>query len=368
MKRGYLIKITNNRITNERRLFIVVINIPYVVYWCNNKNNHMRKNIKILTKEFAQLQALASVEQPKTIKKMLLDEIVEELDHTYFNFNEGTKKALDEMCFLAKERGFAFASPTYYMEKFGISKNAVYPLIKRLVEANLVVKANRSSSKQNGLGCWVLIFTKHPNFEAICSILNIEKKAEVTADVKAEIVEIPCESKVSDEKTEATFSEPSITSFKENNVKQLNVDKTSSENTIVKKFAKYVPKKINEMYANLFGNDLTEIWRKITLAIKGIGFEFDKETKLEFGMQVIKALFKRVKRGVMTLDEMCAYVYTTTRTMVYNAIGEDFVEDMVEEYGCYFYSSVESSSGLCPTQYEFSVSKEMKPAIDWLIA
>lgn len=323
--------------------------------------------MKIYNKQWDELQNIPCIEHSRAVKNNLVDEIANTLQEGYYNRREGVKRAIDKMCFLAKEKGFAFASPTYYMDKFGIGKDAIYSIVKAMVEANLVVKCNRSSSKQNGLGCWVIIFRSHPNFEAISSILNLKEKAEPKANQKAEITENLCVPTDSADNSEATFSLPTNTHSLKENVKQLNVEPII-ENKVIKNFVKYVPKAVNEMYANLFGDDLVHIWRKITLAIKKIGFEFDRETRVEYGMKVLKALFVRVKRGSMTLDEMCAYVYTTTRNMVYNELGEGFVADMVEdEYGTWYYNSIESESGLCPTEYIF-VAKKSFTGYNWLTA
>ena len=74
----------------------------------------------------------------------------------------------------------------------------------------------------------------------------------------------------------------------------------------------------------------------------------------------------------MSVDEMCAYVYKATINMVYNNVGHGFLEDMkIEEvYGetMYYYASVDSNSGFCPTQYFFKAEAPLNSILsfNWL--
>ena len=327
------------------------------------------KTHKISTQNFMLLTEIENVQKSKEVKNTLINEVIERLGDTYYNLSEGVKKMLDELCFLSKEKGFAYASPTYFMERYQISKTAVYDTVKRLREVGLALKVNKSSRNHNGLGKWVIILTNHPNFNKICSILNIEWKAERKQDRKAEIVEIPCESKVEEEKTDSTYCLPEKHLKENNNDIHINVSKQNENNKVVK-FYKYVPKVINDMYAGVFKENLVDIWRKIKQAIKTINLSFDKTEVLEIGKVIIRNLFLCVKKKNMSVDEMCAYVYKATINMVYNNVGHDFLEDMkVEEvYGetMYYYASVDSNSGFCPTQYFFKAVCTNPLLYNWL--
>lgn len=312
------------------------------------------KTYKISTQNFEMLTKIENVRKSRTVKNTLIDEVIECLGDTYYNLSEGVKKMLDELCFLSKEKGFAYASPTYFMDKYQISKTAVYDTIKRLRESGLALKANKSSRNHNGLGKWVIILTNHPNFNKICSILNIEWKAERKQDRKAEIIEIPCESKVEGQEIPSTYSLPENHLITENNVIHINAKEQSGDTKVVK-FFKYVPKVINDMYAEVFGENLVNIWRKVKQAFRTVKHSFGKAEVLEIGKTIIHNLFLCSKKKDMSADEMCAYVYKATIGMAYNTVGQGFVEDMkIEENPeetVYFYSSIEEKDGFCPTQY-----------------
>lgn len=252
----------------------------------------------------------------------------------WFNLKESTRQAIDYICFLSIERGFVWASPDHIATKHGIGKSTVYDALKVLREEDILFKANRCSKKQNGLGCSMHFFTIHPYFDHIKGFLNIDWNPKQKADRKAEIPEIPHHTGDLGDSQTPTLSLPShdIKDIDlQSNVLPIGQSKLSTTTII-----KYVPKFLNEVYANVFGFRLRFIWQKITQAYKSIKQSvLNKEDLNTIGRSVVQRLLQVWKdhnrdNKEMTVDEMCAFVYTSARESFYNTIAEVFMEDLPE--------------------------------------
>lgn len=305
------------------------------------------KNVKINTEMLNNLQNIEQIakKDAKTVKYELLDAYISVEGTKWHRMKESTRNAVDFLFFLGAESGYIYAKPSTIAQKHGIAQSTVYNVLKTLKEAGQVVTVYRESRTQNGLGSPINIFVNHPNFNHICSVLDLEWKANEKADKKAENSAKPCESKVTEDKNSPTYlSLP--TSFNENNCIHSNVREAESieKNSSSQKYIKYVPKIVNEQYANIFDEDLLHIWRKIKQSIKQVDHSLiDNDSVLEIGMTVIRSLYQSMKnqKREFTLDEMLAYVYKTTASVAFNLIGEMFVETMIiDDEGRYRYVDV----------------------------
>jgi hypothetical protein len=190
------------------------------------------------------------------------------------------------------------------------------------------------------MGNAVYIFINHPNYESIKSLLNLNEIPNEIADEISEVVETPTESKVT-----SVFTLPTYylsTSFillnnmfnKHSNVAMEEVSKNTpdiisetSKQSNVKKWIKYVPNMINEIYANTFGDDLLTLWRKITSASKSIDCSsLEKKDILNVARNVLQYLMNNDNFGKMSLDEMCAYVYKSMKDGLYSMLGHACLE------------------------------------------
>lgn len=308
----------------------------------------MNKNIKISSKQFDLLKNIGSCIKKegvnaKKLKYALLDSIEEAMGDTWYNLKKSTRDAIDYVCFLSVERGYFYASPKTIAERYGLSKSTVYEAIKTIRDAGLIFKVNRVSRKQNGLGSPVHIFVGHPNFNSILELLGIEWKANQKADWKAENAENPTESSDTSDSETPTYNLPTSSNelnnmFNnqynvtpvENTLESQNNDSGNGKHADKKKWIKYVPNMINKIYANIFGDNLLVLWRKITSVAKTVHCSsFDKNDVLTLGRNVLQFLMNNDNFSRMSLDEMCAYVYKSMRDSIYNMLGNDRLEDIV---------------------------------------
>lgn len=297
----------------------------------------MSKNRKITTQEFEYLTQLppyatkSNEDRYKNIKNSLLTSIEGVFADRWFNLKLKTREAIEYITFLSIERGFLYASPAHISEKYGIAKSTVYDALKQLRNEGILVKANRCSKKQNGLGCAMHFFTTHPYFGHINGYLNLQWKAEEKADRKAENAEIPCVASDSDDENDSTLSLPDI-DLKDIDL-HINVPESHSEKTHV---VKYVPKEINALYAGIFDFRLRSIWQKVTQAFKTIKHQYDRADLLQAGIKVCRRIHqiwkeKERKSQEMTIDEMCAFAYKATRDMYFSDLANEYMQDFNAE-------------------------------------
>jgi hypothetical protein len=297
----------------------------------------MAKNRKISSLEFdylMQMKPYIPYEDDngrKSMKYTLLDTVERAFGDKWFNLSDKTRQAIDYICFLSVEHGYFYASPEHIATKAGIGKSTVYEALKLMRESGVLFKANRTSRKQNGLGCPVHFFINHPYFPHYNSYLGLGWKPEQKPDWKAENAENACGSKVEDSENLSTLPLPSL--HQENDMDiQSNVS-AKTQTPIVK----YVPKEINELYARTFGFRLRNIWVKITQAFKSIKQSIlNRNDLISIGAKIIKRIFQLWKERMrenrdMTVDEMCAFAYKTARETFYNALAEIHMQDMPKE-------------------------------------
>lgn len=288
----------------------------------------MSKNRKITTEEFNYLENLEPYlvkRQRKAFKEFkytLLRTVEGVFGDKWYNLKDKTRSAVDFICFLSVERGYFYASPYTIAEESGISKSTVYEALKQLRANGVLVKANRTSRKQNGLGTAIHFFTVHPYFDHIREFLNLDWKPNQKADWKAENAEIPCESKVEEPKNLPTYSLPSSLDLKDNMNNHLNDDHETSEEAkseSKQKYFKYVPKSINLRFASIFKNNLVELWKRVSTAYRTAkSAVLDKNDMLQVGVSVLQFLMKKLKEKSMSLDEQCAYVFSGAREAFMN--------------------------------------------------
>ena len=217
----------------------------------------------VSNQEFKQMVSYKSFaenqQQQQAMKKMLLARVREAYGDTYYRLKEGTKQALDMMCWFASERGFVFAGDDYLGDRHDVSDRTIRNVAKTLRKTGLILTVYRSSAKHNGRGCPVHIFVDHPYFDYWTSLLQLDFQA----DFQAENVEDPCESKKKRKESISTYDLTLKTFIKYN--------KRKEEPALDSEF---VPSNVPEGFiltVQPFFNDAREIyrlWGKTLLAHK----------------------------------------------------------------------------------------------------
>ncbi|WP_226530873.1 helix-turn-helix domain-containing protein [Metabacillus niabensis] len=202
--------------------------------------------------------------QQQKEKKRLRELVQESIGDKYYRLKEGTKQAIDMMCWFAAERGFVFAGDDYLADRHDISDRTVRNVAKELRKLGLIVTIYRKSTKHNGRGCPIHLFVDHPYFEFWTSYFDLHFQA----DFQAEKPEIPSESK--DEK------QKNISTYNLTKRSLLNNKRKQSNNKLD---AKYVPSNVPKAFVESvrpFFNDAKEIyrlWGKTRLAHQICGLE-----------------------------------------------------------------------------------------------
>lgn len=328
----------------------------------------MPKNRKLTNEEVQTLLEIQDYVQnkkdAKTVKYQLFDAIEEIMGEDWYSFKKETRNAIEFMCFLSVERGLFYAKPETIAKKHGIGKSTVYGALRVLQDKGVLVKLNRTSRTQNGLGSALYLVTLHPYFNVHANYLKLEKKANWKANWKAENAENPCESKDEEVKKESTYSLPSFSTKPKHMVIQSTVyavDENdcgylSKDNKDKPKWVKFVPKVLNSMFAGLYGEKLLAMWRKMTLAVKNVklGRTLDKETIQTLGVTVLRSMMKKDKEVQLTEDEMCAYVYTAMKNSVLVELGNRYKESMEFDGFTGYYETVDGdyvNAGDLPRDY-----------------
>lgn len=257
------------------------------------------KNKKILNADFKYLQATeaytSSPEKKRQLKYKLLDIIEHAFGDRYRNLKQGTKDALEHMCFLGLDKGYFYATDSYFAKKHSIGKSTVDRTLKFLCEANVMVKRHRTSSKHNGLGNPVYFFVNHPFFSQWDTYFALNEKA----NEKAENPQNPCESKAQAPKKVSTYSLPYL-------------DFNNHLMSVTKIF-KGVPKLINKLFSNEFKQSLDKLYMRTLIAYKTVSKKsnlvLSKEHKQQVSLQSIRVLFEYLKTHKLTLEEQFKYVY-----------------------------------------------------------
>lgn len=342
--------------------------------------------MKLSIAKFEELKGIAPIvanyekDKKKEIKFKLIDDLREAFGDKWYNMKEDTKQALQYACMRSTEQGFFYFGWKHLKEKYDIKDSTIYSIFKTLIEAKKIVRVNRTSTKQNGKGSAVYIFVNHPNFPIICDLLKLDWKTDCKADCKTESDENPCGSKDESDNSAPTYSlPPSLPKGFKDNVKHYNVKENQNveayegENDIEKilrekikefekqqaqgsyekpsvKFQKYVPKVINEKFG-FFGEILTDLWRKIKLAERKVNVaRLKKEDKLHVAEKVLNNLKKHPRFKVMSLDEMCAYVYKGQLDGLFSYMGYYNLEGMYIDENYSYYAYVDSFGEHHPTR------------------
>lgn len=172
-------------------------------------------------------------QEKKEVKYNMLDHIKNAIGDKWERLKEGTRQALDMVCFLSSERGFFYASDEYLADRHEISERTIQYRLKELEEMGQVVKVYRRAKRCNGRGKPVYLFVHHPYFQYWTNLIGLH--INCGTDCETENNEIHCESKEEGGKKVPTYSLPTL--------------KQESDITLAvkEKLQKYADYKINDI-------------------------------------------------------------------------------------------------------------------------
>ncbi|MBT2757897.1 transcriptional regulator [Mesobacillus foraminis] len=225
-------------------------------------------------------------QQQKMMKRQLIKSVIDAYGDTYYRLKEGTRQAIDMMCWLSAERGFVFAGDDYLGDRYDISDRTVRNVAKILRKAGVILTVYRSSTKHNGRGCPIHLFVVHPYFNHWTSLLNLDFQA----NFQAEKAETPCESKDEQPKNVST-NDLSLKSINKNIRKVLRLDSTFT--------ASFVPKEFVQAVRPFFDDAVTieDFWKSVYLDTKMICDIVSSETITYTAIDAFKQAVRGYKRG-----------------------------------------------------------------------
>ena len=115
------------------------------------------------------------------VKMSLIDSVAKALglDEYYYRMTDKSRKVIEIMTFMSREKGFVYIKQDTVAEKAGVTARTVRNIMRKLIEAGEVAVAYRRNQRTNAKGTPVYFFTKHPYFKKWAKMLGLE-----VADVK----------------------------------------------------------------------------------------------------------------------------------------------------------------------------------------
>ena len=226
-------------------------------------------------------------QQQKSMKRQLIKSVIDAYGDTYYRLKEGTRQAIDMMCWLSAERGFVFAGDDYLGDRYDVSYKTIQNVSQFLRKAGVITTFYRSSTKHNARVCPIHLFVAHPYFNYWTSLLDLDFQA----DFQAEKSENACESKNEEQKKDSTDNLP-LRSFKHKNIRK----GTRLDSTFT---ASYVPKEFVQAVKPFFDDAATieDFWKSVYLDTRMITHIVDSETITYTAIDAFKQSIRGYKRG-----------------------------------------------------------------------
>ncbi|MFS1519699.1 hypothetical protein V1503_25060 [Bacillus sp. SCS-151] len=276
-------------------------------------------------KEFTKYSKFNSLKDFNNNIEMFLAEHKDEFTASeYLAFNRLRK-------FCAKVFGVANASKKKVLEavqgrddEVGISESTFHRMKRKAIKLGILsVESTQRNNGSQSTNLW--IFNRVVSNSSTIDTPRTAREQEETASNQEQIVR-----QLTPLKT--------INNFKTN--KHLNNIKDHLM-SVRFKYLKYVPKNVNFLYANLFGQDLKFIWKRVIWACNAACKTFsdvtvDKKEREEIGLYALRTLEKYIKdrhyrnEGTLSLDEQCRLVYAVTFAQIEQQKASD--ESIFEEY------------------------------------
>jgi len=245
--------------------------------------------------------------QHQSMKRKLLREIINLYGEKFYRLHEGTRKALDRLCWFAAEKGFCFPGSTYLGKTYEKSKGTIDRHLKELRKQGQIITVYRRCPRNNGKGNPVHLFVNHPYFDHWVKYLQLDLESNVDADVKAENTEITWESKSEETKKQSTY-----------NLSLKDFNKYIRNDVNFKLSSDYVPASIPTAFKSAvrpffpYADDIYKLWGKVRIAYKMSGLEKPVEDLVLIAVQAFKETVFSYKRKRIK-NTFTAYFYGTLR-------------------------------------------------------
>ncbi len=245
--------------------------------------------------------------QHQSMKRKLLKEIINLYGEKFYRLHEGTRKALDRLCWFAAEKGFCFPGSTYLGKTYEKSKGTIDRHLKELRKQGQIITVYRRCPRNNGKGNPVHLFANHPYFNHWVKYLQLDLEADVEADVKTENAEIAWESKSKETKKQSTY-----------NLSLKDLNKYIRNDVNFKLLSDYVPSFIPKAFKDTVrpffpcADDIYDLWGKVRLAYKASPLEKPLEDVSFLPVQAFKETVFAYKRNRIKTN-FAAYFFGTVR-------------------------------------------------------
>jgi hypothetical protein len=276
--------------------------------------NIMRKHTIIEHQQFKQIlqyrPTVTSEADRNRLKMDMLHSVIQAIGEKWHRMKQGTKSALEYLCFLAIERGFVYAGSYHVGDRYDIDSSTVRRYILLLEQKGIIKRLWRSSSKQNGRGKAVIFFTAHPYFRKYWLKLFFSHDDE-QAHAQAESVKNARKIEGSDEQNlSLPNTSPDLQINKNKNHLNVNHSKKGT-------FVKFVCKEVNRIANSLFNAEIIKsAWNRVTLAFRKAIQKFgdiithaDRKRVAIITFTALKDYFVKAK-GQIQSDELCALAYS----------------------------------------------------------
>lgn len=254
-------------------------------------------------------------DQQQSLKLQLLEKVKAAYGERYWPLKEGTRKAIDMLCWFASERGFVFAKDKYLSDRYGVSDRTIRNVLKELREAGVIFTVYRRPSNQNHRTAPVHLFTAHPYFEYWKNLLDL---GDFQSHFQSEIAETPCESKEEQPKIVPTL----YLSFNKHLLKTLRKqDRLNSSFT-----PKNVPGEFVKT-AKPFFDDAEEIhglWKKAALVYRQFDLLHELEQYTELVIEALKQSVYALKHRKIRKDFKGYFYGTLLKMFTYQKRQETF--------------------------------------------
>ena len=249
----------------------------------------------ITTEEFDYMKNYQSFtenrSQHQSMKRKLLKEIIKLYGEKFYRLHEGTRKALDRLCWFAAEKGFCFPGSTYLGQTYEKSKGTIDRHLRELRKQGQIVTVYRRCPHNNGKGNPVHLFVNHPYFNHWVNYLQLNLEPDVDADVDAENEQSDWGSKGKETKKCSTY-----------NLSLKDFNKYIRNNVKVKLSSDYAPSFIPTFFKKTvkpffpYADDIYTLWGKVRLAYKISHLEQPLEDLVFIAVQAFKETVFAYKR------------------------------------------------------------------------
>ena len=265
----------------------------------------------LTTEEFKHMQAYESYTenrpQHQSMKRKLLKEIIQLYGDKYYRLHDGTRKALDRLCWFGAEKGFCFSGSTYLGKTYKKAKGTIDSHLTELRRQGQIVTVYRRCTTNNGKGNPVHLFVHHPYFNHWVNYLQLDLTSHFESDFEAENAETPCESKDEEVKKIPTYN---LT------LKDLNkyIRKDLNMKLSIDYLPSFIPASFKEAVQPFFkcADDIYHLWGKVRLSHKISRLERPVEDLVSIAVQAFKeTVFAYKISRIKTTFE--AYFFGTLR-------------------------------------------------------